>query len=446
MEACVVSDIDAQRYVDDQFSAPHRVLVVAQRPGDELRALQGLLGLPLSAIASISVVFMVQDGATWNDGDTNAILTNRAGEAQHVLSSLDVDHIYYLGAGVARARGTGPHRYRSSAGDDASAARSNENVWMDAGVLQLADDLAAVVREEMPDTVIVANATVGESLSIAEEQSRLVHVVDLAATKLEDEGLGRQATYRDGTIAPERTGILILEIADTRRAARRRYAQLAALKVAAPWASPRKRGSVARTESSIHIVSDADVATKVLRAYEQYRSRYRIERYAGIPVIREPEGAYLPANTVDFVERRGRAQALTSPVYDLDAWRIVPDAYVQKPSPVGVAVAVLGSAVGGLFAGFVTSIWQQYTLGGVPIGLISGVGILIAILVGARLSASSSGVIYAWAAGMIVAIASVALGGQSGDVILPANALSLTWAYGVPIALALTAAWPRRHG
>ena len=103
---------------------------------------------------------------------------------------------------------------------------------------------------------------------------------------------------------------------------------------------------------------------------------------------------------------------------------------------------VVALFVGGLAAGVLGSFVHASTVGGVPVGLLTGLGLSLAVFVlsGAVLR-GRRGVAVA-TAGWLVAAVMLSLRRPEGDLVVPGTLLGYAWLLGGLVVAALAAAWP----
>lgn len=114
-----------------------------------------------------------------------------------------------------------------------------------------------------------------------------------------------------------------------------------------------------------------------------------------------------------------------------------------------VFALVLAFATGAGIGFVLTFTHRQYVveLAGVPVpvGLIGGLVIVAALLVGMRLAFAERAAPLAAAAGVILAAALLALPGSSGSVLVLDDPLGYTWALGPTVIAVIVIAWPSRR-
>jgi len=117
---------------------------------------------------------------------------------------------------------------------------------------------------------------------------------------------------------------------------------------------------------------------------------------------------------------------------------------------VGGVIAVVLAVVVGAFAGVVTTFTHRQWVvqaGPVPLpfGLVAGLAVILAVVVGFRLAFSSRAVALGGAAGAVAAIGVLALPGAGGSAIVLSDPLGWTWAI-APAVLSIAAVlWPARR-
>lgn len=413
--------------VNSYALAPHRVLILALRPGDEIRYAASILNLldtpGQSQIAHLDVLFTTKDGKELPGTSLGA--GNRAAEAHQVLSAFGIDEIMYLGLGAARAPQTAP-KALSSSGTDAFSQQP---------VLALVDDMHAALRQSQPDTIVLA---LPANEVDATDADRLIYITNLAADRAEQDGIGRASVFSDGSPSGT-TGILVLRSVLTSAAMRNRNRALAQV----TSSTPEKQVTVPARNVQMHL-SSLDSASAILDSFRRYTSRFTVKNYGKLTAVVDSDETFIPGGSDSFIEVRSRAQPLAAPATDLDQWQLFAEAVKQPSSKVNWISAVFG-LFGGVIAGLVLTLWHQVTLAGMPTGLIGSLLMIVALLVGMRLQRVPAVLLWAVAGGFALGVSWAAMAGQSGDILVPANMLGVIWAYGAPILAALIAVWPRRR-
>ncbi len=105
----------------------------------------------------------------------------------------------------------------------------------------------------------------------------------------------------------------------------------------------------------------------------------------------------------------------------------------------GAALAVLLGAGVGIVTTFTH---RQWPVAGVPLGLLAGIAIVAALLVGFRLAFPGRLTAAAAALGVVGAIVLLGMPTAGGDVLLVGDAVGWTWAVAPVLVAAVVVAWP----
>ncbi|MDZ8172136.1 DUF6113 family protein [Microbacterium xanthum] len=109
--------------------------------------------------------------------------------------------------------------------------------------------------------------------------------------------------------------------------------------------------------------------------------------------------------------------------------------------PVRVATWALALVIGA-FYGLAGTIGHAYTLAGVPVGLAVAIIGSAALLVAVRLLTGDRWSTLATGLGMMVTTLVFSGEGPGGSVVVPQTEISLVWTFAVPVVVALVVAWP----
>jgi N-acetyl-1-D-myo-inositol-2-amino-2-deoxy-alpha-D-glucopyranoside deacetylase len=164
------------------------------------------------------------------------------------------------------------------------------------------------------------------------------------------------------------------------------------------------------------------------------RKRAALERYRSQVIVRGDtfEFSNGDVHPIDRVEKFRRVRA--------DDAEDTP--FAELPLPQRVVSCLLALAVGAV-AGAILTVFHASTAAGVPIGLIGGLVIIAALLIGTRLAYGTRVVALFAAIGLICAIALLSLESAGGSVLVQANAAGTVWLL-APIVIALVViAWPQ---
>lgn len=102
------------------------------------------------------------------------------------------------------------------------------------------------------------------------------------------------------------------------------------------------------------------------------------------------------------------------------------------------AVALLG----GLWAGLLGSFVHATTSYGVPVGLLAGLGLSLAVFVTAGLATRSRGPVAAAAAGWVAVVLLLSLRRPEGDLVVPGTLLGYVWLLGGTLLAGAALSWP----
>lgn len=123
------------------------------------------------------------------------------------------------------------------------------------------------------------------------------------------------------------------------------------------------------------------------------------------------------------------------------------DADDHRLGALGTLIAsVLGVLIGG-FAGGITTLVHRQWVGAAPLpvpwGLIAGLAVLAAVLLGLRIVFDSRVVAAVAAVGMLGMIALFSLQGPGGSVLVADDALGWTWMIAPPVIAVAVVLWPQ---
>ena len=113
---------------------------------------------------------------------------------------------------------------------------------------------------------------------------------------------------------------------------------------------------------------------------------------------------------------------------------------IDRAGALTIALACLFALAIGVAVGFVTTFTHhQY----VPWGLVAGLVVIVALVVGFRLVFDSRIIAAAAAVGVVGAIAVLTLPGVGGSVLVFDDPIGYIWAIAPPLLAAAAVAWPR---
>lgn len=114
---------------------------------------------------------------------------------------------------------------------------------------------------------------------------------------------------------------------------------------------------------------------------------------------------------------------------------------MRVPKPTRVALGLLGLVLG-VMAGVLGSFVHALTWAGLPVGLLLGLGLSLAVFATAGLAGRSRGGAALAAAGWVVAVLALSSRRPEGDLVVPAGALGNGWLVGGLLLAGLAVAWP----
>lgn len=383
-----------------------RVLFVHAHPDDETISTGGTIATLVRAGAQVTVVTctrgergeVIPPELSALAGDPAALAVHRQGELAAAMAALGVVDHRFLGAVGARRLDLPPRRYSDSGmrwgtlgpeptGDAASDALTA------ADPSELAADIATVI------------ASVGATAVVSYD------------------GYG-------GYGHPDHIAV---------QAAARHAAEVMAVPFWAvepdnpPWGAPPRSVDRGGRDVSVDVTPVLDAKRSALHAY---RSQLTV---VGDTMLM-PGGQVEPITSVE----RFHSDDQREPLPNID-W---------ESGSIGTRIAfcLIGLALGAV-VGALATVTHQATATVVgqslPIGLIGGLGTVAALLVGLRLVFGTRIVPAVTAAGVLGAIALLALESVGGSVLIPAaSALSYYWLYGPAVIAFFVLAWPnlRRRG
>lgn len=97
--------------------------------------------------------------------------------------------------------------------------------------------------------------------------------------------------------------------------------------------------------------------------------------------------------------------------------------------------------VGGLAAGVLGSFVHAYTVAGLPVGLLTGLGLCLAVFVTSGLALRGRRGVAVSTAGWLVAVVMLSLRRPEGDLVVPGTLLGYAWLLGGLVVAAVAAAW-----
>jgi hypothetical protein len=100
------------------------------------------------------------------------------------------------------------------------------------------------------------------------------------------------------------------------------------------------------------------------------------------------------------------------------------------------------AALGGLVAGLVGSFVHAATAYGVPVGLLSGLGLSLAVFVTAGLTTRSRGSVTCAALGWASVVLLLSVRRPEGDLVVPGTGLGYAWLLGGMVVTAAAVSWP----
>jgi hypothetical protein len=106
------------------------------------------------------------------------------------------------------------------------------------------------------------------------------------------------------------------------------------------------------------------------------------------------------------------------------------------------ALAGVVAMLGGLGAGLLGSFVHATTSYGVPVGLLAGLGLSLAVFVTAGLATRSRGPVAAAAAGWVAVVLLLSLRRPEGDLVVPGTLLGYVWLLGGTLLAGAAVSWP----
>ncbi len=105
-------------------------------------------------------------------------------------------------------------------------------------------------------------------------------------------------------------------------------------------------------------------------------------------------------------------------------------------------LAGAGAALGGLAAGLLGSFAHATTSYGVPVGLVAGLGLGLAVVATAGLATGGRGPAACAALGWVAVVFLLTTRRPEGDLVVPATLLGYTWLLGGTLVVVAAASWP----
>jgi len=105
-------------------------------------------------------------------------------------------------------------------------------------------------------------------------------------------------------------------------------------------------------------------------------------------------------------------------------------------------LAAAGAALGGLAAGLIGSFAHATTSYGVPVGLLAGLGLSLAVVATAGLTAGSRGPAACAALGWVGVVFLLSMRRPEGDLVVPGSLLGYTWLFGGTLVAGAAVSWP----
>jgi len=391
------------------------VLFVHAHPDDETISTGGTLATLVDAGTAVTVLTctrgecgeIVPPALQHLLGDGDAIAAHRESELDDAMRILGVTDHRWLGAPGARMQGREPRRYRDSG-----------MVWGASGPEPVpdlpTDALCAADNGEIAADIATVIATTGSTAVVSYDAHGGYGHPDHVAAHVAARHAARVMSVpfyeiqRPGTLEPAdltHPGVTVVEIAAVRaRKLDALRAYRSQLTVVAAGNSPSGRSPSGSSPTE----ADADAGDRIVMSGGQ------VDEVEGVEVFRRDGPARIRSGWADY--RRGE--------------RVL-----------ACAIALLvGATVGAL-----GTVNHQVTTDpfGIPVGLLVGLVVVAALLVGARLVFDNRVVTGFSATGLLGVIGVLSLESAGGSVLVPASNLAYAWIYGSVLIAALVLAWPK---
>lgn len=382
-------------------------------PDDETISTGGTLALMASSGADVAVLTctrgelgeVIPPSLKHLEGDAVALAAYRERELATALDALGVEQRLFLGEHGARAAGLSPRRYA------------------DSGMVWGADGRPRAVSDVQPHSLCAASfdEVVADLLAAIETVG-----ADAIVSYDEDGGYGHPdhvLAHRAARSAADRAGLpfhVIIEDAD----------ELERLEASAV------------PHDGVTLLDVSPVLTAKVAALRAHATQ--------VTVLDEPGGAVrfaLSSGPSRPVATREGFRLLEAPAPD-DATAEAPETGDPRAETRSSRIAAaLVALIVGILVGILLTInhQQQVSIAGsaVPVGLVGGLILVTALLIGMRLVFASRVVALFAAIGVVGATMLLSQEGPGGSVLVPANAAGFVWAYGPMIIAAVVLAWPR---
>ena len=399
---------------------PTRVLFVHAHPDDETISTGGTLAHLIDDGSAVTVLTctrgecgeIVPPELQYLLGDGDAIAAHRETEIAEAMRILGVTDHRWLGGRDARMVDREPRRYRDSGmvwgelGPELGPELPADALCVaDAG--EVAADIATVIAAVRATAVVSydENGGYGHPDHIAAHSAarHAARVMNVPFYEIVPPGALRPQDLTDPDVS-------VVDIAPVRAR------KLAALRAYRSQLTVVGAGSPAQPSASMHPVSPGGALVAEIEGDRMVMSGGQIDEIGGVEAFR----------------REGH------PVAHLD-W----SGYSRRARALACALAALVGAT----LGAVGTVNHQVSLdlfgASGPIGLVLGLLVVTATLVGLRLIFDNRVVVGFASVALLVVIAVLAAESTGGSVLIPDSTIAYGWLYGTVIVVAVVLAWPK---
>ena len=372
-----------------------RVLFVHAHPDDETITTGGTIATLVDRGAAVTLLTctrgecgeIVPPDLQHLLGDAGATAQHREGELADAMRALGLTDHRFLGAADARIEGSAPRRYVDSG-----------MVWGDLGPEPVADLpadalCAAELGEIAADIATVIAATGAQSVISYDENGGYGHPDHIMA-------------HRAARRAAEVMGVPFFEIE----------------------AGDAPDGQAARTTRTRKVLDVTPVVDRKVAALRAHRSQLTVH---GATIVLSG-GQASPIQPTEPFHRRDAHRPTLRRFAEYDRWpRVV----------VCVAALITGALIGAL-----TTVTHQVLLEtgalSLPIGLVTGLIVVAALLIGLRVIFDTRIVAGLAALGLLGTISLLSMESAGGSVLVPESPLAYYWVIGPVVIAGLVLAWP----